>query len=96
MCMCFDIPCWVAQGVAFYAGPTAHNIHISHADFQGSICEVSLLFRKSLKCYISDGTMHMQVISEIEGGLQQWKDSGRWEERGIVEQVAQKEYRWSY
>jgi hypothetical protein len=49
-----------------------------------------------MKCYISDGTMHMQVISEIEGGLQQWKDSGRWEERGIVEQVAQKEYRWSY
>ena len=44
----------------------------------------------------SDDAKHMQVISEIEGGLENWKQAGRWEERGIVEQVAQKDFRWSY
>lgn len=37
----------------------------------------------------------MQVISEIEGGLNKWKESGRWEEKGILEQVANKEYTWT-
>ncbi|CAL8470316.1 g9858 [Coccomyxa elongata] len=37
-----------------------------------------------------------KVINEIEGGLQKWKDAGRWQERGILEQVAQKDYKWSY
>ncbi len=38
----------------------------------------------------------MQVINEIESGLESWKEAGRWEERGIVDQVAQKDYRWSF
>ena len=38
----------------------------------------------------------MQVITEIEGGLQKWAEAGRWQERGILEQVAQKDYKWSY
>lgn len=37
----------------------------------------------------------LQVISEIEGGLNKWKESGRWEEKGILEQVANKEYTWT-
>ena len=37
----------------------------------------------------------LQVIAEIEGGLNKWKESGRWEEKGILEQVANKEYTWT-
>ncbi|BDA44427.1 hypothetical protein COCOBI_05-6110 [Coccomyxa sp. Obi] len=37
-----------------------------------------------------------KVITEIEGALQTWKDLGRLQERGILEQVARKDYKWSY
>ncbi|EIE26071.1 glutathione S-transferase [Coccomyxa subellipsoidea C-169] len=37
-----------------------------------------------------------KVINEIESGLESWKEAGRWEERGIMDQVAQKDYRWSF
>ena len=37
-----------------------------------------------------------QVIKEIEGALDEWKEMGRWESRGILQQVAEKEYQWSY
>jgi hypothetical protein len=37
----------------------------------------------------------LQVIAEIDGALNKWKESGRWEEKGILEQVANKEYNWT-
>jgi hypothetical protein len=40
--------------------------------------------------------MAAQVIKEIEGALDEWKEMGRWEQRGILEQVKQKEYQYSY
>jgi len=39
---------------------------------------------------------NVQVIKEIEGGLAKWKESGRWEEKGILEQVANKDHTWAY
>ncbi len=38
----------------------------------------------------------LQVIKEIEGGLTGWKESGRFEQKGIIEQVANKDYQWAY
>lgn len=39
---------------------------------------------------------HAQIIKEIEDALEDWKKGGRWESKGILEQIAQKEYQWSY
>ena len=37
-----------------------------------------------------------QVIGETEGALEGWKEAGRWQEKGILEQVARKEHKWAY
>ena len=54
---------------------------------------LSVLTRKALQCV---NGWRMQVITEIEGGLQKWVEARRWQQRGVLEQVAQKDYKWSY
>lgn len=36
----------------------------------------------------------IKVVSEIEGGLESWKNSKRWEEKGILKDVADSSYCW--
>eukprot|EP00877_Chromochloris_zofingiensis_P012564 jgi/Chrzof1/7561/Cz02g28140.t1 len=37
-----------------------------------------------------------KVISEVQGGLDGWTGNKRWEELGIVEQIANKDFKWAY
>ena len=36
-----------------------------------------------------------RVIAEMEGGLQAWEDSDRWNKTGVKEQVADINYDWT-
>ena len=40
--------------------------------------------------------MLWQIIGEIEGELHGWTDGQKWEQRGIVEQLKNTEYKWSF
>eukprot|EP00245_Coleochaete_scutata_P008107 TRINITY_DN2411_c4_g1_i1.p1 TRINITY_DN2411_c4_g1~~TRINITY_DN2411_c4_g1_i1.p1 ORF type:complete len:328 (+),score=40.82 TRINITY_DN2411_c4_g1_i1:56-1039(+) len=37
-----------------------------------------------------------RIRGEMEGGLKSWNDAGRWQNLGILDQVADKTFRWSF
>lgn len=54
---------------------------------------------KQLQAYwetMQADTEASQVIREIEQELTKWKESGRWEEKGILAQVAEEGHTWAY
>ena len=76
---------------------------IAASAWQGlGLCHAKICARLSSPM-LADGTpsaegrlCHLQVIREIEQELTKWKESGRWEEKGSLAQVAEEGHTWAY